>query len=753
MKDIFSYRASQSDDGVYPTWKVVFTPADTLPLPTLYTDMAADIDRHLLPTALLIIVRDDVFDHAKKQIQASGHASDDWRIDTNTVPLVLLGLDRRGKCARTVRIGKAAAPTIDEDLFASLLHQGLREIFVRRGALIRAEDGQHFVHPSGKHSQAFIRAANVFVDGPETMFVAACLLACVPEQTRDLWIDTSSIASVAHAFALLRHLLAPDLPIPTISSFSSWRAISQEQSIPRTPHRAALVSATTSGNLARRLVSDQGFRADEVVTLFSFAKAGTPPIVCDLSADKVFWAGAEPMVSAEYREGKCALCDAQSRPIRFVGDQFLADSVCYEPIAILRDDAPKSLREFMQNYHGHEGFGLRAVDDDGDTFRQVGIDPARLLAVDRFQTRFKAAVHRHAPRHLTALVHLDDEASGKLAAEFLKVSDNHDTSPIAAQDLRSLAKSGALDGGIVVIAGSVGQGHDLDGISRDLRDPFGETPRTYIIGFSKHSHTDRSKQLVNNLKFNSLSASGQGYEHVVRPIESLILPDRPARSAWEAEFKLLSLLLEDATDAGDSRETDFLDARLDRLRETGSLAVEELFLSSPDGHPLELRDTFAFWKRDLYRSVSQGDVVFTMASVLENLRYGDAPKLVSDSFTQRVIDPGMFGRYNDGVIQASLLRCALPQELYYASMPQLSRQMADLVKRTFVAKPPANEGSLEFLLAIALGRLRLTASDTREVVDASVHLPYPAAALRKRILETPPDELALVRPTGARKSL
>lgn len=137
--------------------------------------------------------------------------------------------------------------TTISDCFASLLHQRLRKIFARRGALIRAEDGQHFDHPSGKRSPAFIRAATTLVDGPETLFTAACLLAHVPPQTRSLWIETAPIVSVAHAFALLQFQLAPDLPVPTISSFSSWKALSQQHPIPRAPNRAASVSPTTSG--------------------------------------------------------------------------------------------------------------------------------------------------------------------------------------------------------------------------------------------------------------------------------------------------------------------------------------------------------------------------------------------------------------------------------------------------------------------------------------------------------------------------
>lgn len=740
MKDIFSYRAYRSTRDVYPTWKVIFTTAAEAPLTSIFSDMSDDVDRHLLPAAILLIVRRNVHEKVLTQLRDSGASADDWRIDIDKVPLQVVSFDQDGSFSAIASVGEASTEVSEEQL-RSLMHQGLRDIFVRRGALIQAEDGQHFIHPSGKHSQAFIRAANTLVDGPETMFIASCLLRHVPAPTRYLWVDTSSIGSLAQAFSFLRFQLAPELPVPTVSSFSSWKAISGG-SIPRVQHRAALISATTSGNLARRLVSDQSFKAEEVITLFSFAKTPTDPVVCDLSEDPVIHRGRR--VDTEYKEGRCALCDAQSRPIRFVGDQFLADAVRYDPVVIVRDDAPKGLREFMDAYHGHAGLGLRTAKDTGDSFRMVDIDPIRLSTTGRFKDKFNAAVERHAPRHLRALVHLDDEASEALATQFLTSAGFNPDRMIAAGSLQSRELDADAGGGVVVVAGKAGRGHDLDGISRDLRDPFGETPRTYLIGFTKHSHSDRWKQLTNNLRFNSRSARGKGYEHVVRALETMVLPDGDERTAWEGELGLLKGFRDDP-DFLSATEQDqgTIDARIDDLQRGGILVTDRLFLPSPEGAQLALRDTFAFWDRNAARAVSQGDVVFTIASVLENLRFGSSPKLVSDPFVQRVIDPGMFGRYNDGVIQASLLRCALPHEIYYASTPSLSQQMADLVKRIFAATSPANEAGLEFLLALATGRLRLSAPDTREVAAAWSGTSHLGALLKRRISKKPVEELAL----------
>ncbi|MBS1043576.1 hypothetical protein [Gluconobacter cerinus] len=751
MNNIYSFRARKNSTDPYPTWKVIFTTSEDLPVTNVQESLAEDIGRYLLPTAVIIIVRNNVHAQVVEKVRTTGLSQTDWRINADKVPLLILGFIANGECHNQTSAGTAHL-TITQEQFDDVMNQGLCDIFFQRGALIKAEGGQHFVHPSGKHSQAFIRAANAFIDGAETMFAAACLLSKIPPNMRWLWIDTSSISNLAYAFALLRNLLAPSLTVPTITSFSSWKAVTENFEFPALPERAVLISATTSGNLAGRLIIDHGFNQSEVITLFSLAPTSKGIVVCDLRRDDRSGMTSASVAAPEYREGNCPLCDAQSRPIRFVGDQFLADSVQYETVEILRDDAPKSLRDFMQDYYGNNAFGLR-TSNGSDTLAHVDLDPKALIETKRFKDRFKAAVARYAPRQLTALVYENDAAGEALAETFCEIVQDEAITPMKAEDLHTLGlrenkvepERNVNNGSVFVLAGSVGQGHVLDGISRDLRDPFGERPRTYLIGFSKHSHTQRSKQLIKNLEFNSELAAGKGFKHVVCSLESLVIPDEVVRSAWEVELSLLKTLIEDTETSQKNQEiTVILESRKNRLLRTGNIAFNELFWTSPEGKALSLRDTFAFWTRG-DREPSQGDVIFTIASVLENLRSGSRRKLVSDSFTQRVIDPGMFGRFNDGVIQASLLRCALPHELYYASRSDLSGQMASLILRVFSSKAPANEGSFEFLLAIACGRLRLTASDTEKVARAAMELPLPAKIFADRILSMKPENLSILR--------
>lgn len=132
---------------------------------------------------------------------------------------------------------------------------------------------------------------------------------------------------------------------------------------------------------------------------------------------------------------------------------------------------------------------------------------------------------------------------------------------------------------------------------------------------------------------------------------------------------------------------------------------------------MALRRNFAYWRPDKQtlpgkHACSQADVFVTVAALLEHLRSGSATppegRLVNDAQSQSVLSPENFARFNDGVIQASFLRAALPVELNYAASPEQSHSMAGLILRmTDLHDRPQGEGLCEFLLALRLDRLLL----------------------------------------------
>ena len=131
-----------------------------------------------------------------------------------------------------------------------------------------------------------------------------------------------------------------------------------------------------------------------------------------------------------------------------------------------------------------------------------------------------------------------------------------------------------------------------------------------------------------------------------------------------------------------------------------------------------------FWPKSLPEKPGhrQADVYFTISSVLQRLRANafvpSERRIISNWFQQTLLAPGNFGRFNDDVIQASLLRAAYPYELNFADTVAESREMGRLIRRVILAsQSPRGGAASEFLLALATRRLQLCKDDVDYVLE------------------------------------
>jgi hypothetical protein len=84
------------------------------------------------------------------------------------------------------------------------------------------------------------------------------------------------------------------------------------------------------------------------------------------------------------------------------------------------------------------------------------------------------------------------------------------------------------------------------------------------------------------------------------------------------------------------------------------------------------------------------------------------------------LDPENFARFNEGIIQAALLRAALPSELDYRGDIDASAYMVTFLKRIAAKFDEPQIATLEFLAAIATKRLQLNPEDTTLVSTAFI---------------------------------
>jgi len=265
-----------------------------------------------------------------------------------------------------------------------------------------------------------------------------------------------------------------------------------------------------------------------------------------------------------------------------------------------------------------------------------------------------------------------------------------------------------------VVAGAITYGRQLLSVSRELRCISDLASITYLVGFSKLPTNESKEQLKKDL------CQG-GHEFIVLQECQLPRVKENTLTAWDWEVEQLKKYSGSDPLSGEVEELPPLLLERIKLLESDSTGLDRLFLPNPTGNTLTLRRTFAFWSdlglEDRLSNANQSDVYWTIQSLLHDLRLKSDENGLASTYHTTLISPACFDRYNDGVIQACLLRSAKPVELNYAVDEEFSKQMTDVLF-SVLSNWSNNQGeaALEFLLALWLGRLQLLETHVDELL-------------------------------------
>ena len=604
-----------------------------------------------------------------------------------------------------------------------LMQVGLFRIFHRRNGILPGSAGHHYVKPSGKHSDRFIRTANVLVSGAEVNFIAAALLPLIEKGTERFYCDTAAIAVVAYAVCNLRKMMDAAAPFPVVDSFRSYEGAKIDELV-NADTAVFLISSSTSGDLARVLSISRGVRPGRIVTLFSchdISRDAIGETLCDLlrppqdlDEERIL-----PIKSYDAERGECDLCRRKSVPVRILGDQFLVGELQVRSIAIRQVDAPPWLAPFMR---GNAGRGVvRCYYDHADITNQmeVWLDMDRAGLGKAFeqetdaQKRFLRIVDKGVPATTSVVVHLDDTASVTMAKAIVSHVSRESRGEVqicSAGDVLRAAFSRRREGAVVVTASAIASGRGLMAINQALRGQFPLSALVFVVGVARTRTSAIFKQIQSNLTLSEMY--GRYDFHYV---DHVCVPDQPhANLSWESETDLWKKMIEAYSEKPDFPRG-WIERRLHELGAASSVEVrglqQNVLLKSPwTEEELRLRPNFAFWPFE-YSSdaVTQADVYLTIASVLHSLREREGTDgLRQYEHSRALISPRMFDRFNDGVIQGCLLRAATPAELSYDLRFEDSDVMRQVVQNTFAfAGGQRGEAACEFLVAIATGRLTM----------------------------------------------
>jgi hypothetical protein len=716
MNPTFLNRFEKVVDEVPVDVPTAFVGVDNLDGLTIGEPIEREVEARLSPDELVLVARAP---EAKRLAAEIATSREFRRMRERLGPraaITVIGFDARGVESERIEVVPGdvrSGISLDE-----LVRRGITAIFRERGGFVESTASYHFRNPSGRHTSRFIRLSNLLVYHCEISFIALALLGSIPCDARLVYVDTPSLFAVVAALNEHRMALDRKLPILVADSFRSYEEVDTYE-FTDVATATAIISASSSGTLAKR-VEARGLHASRIVHALYLGKV-VPGVnfAVDLGSDPDSNPGGLQTERTTFDDaGVCELCQEGSTPIPLRGDQFDIAPPQPKALTVKVTHAPKGLAQTMARLVGSGCFQVFASSD-----RQLGVDAAALLATKAFDDRLAYFVHRDIPpvRHIL----LADAEARPLAERVAAIAGvtaaYHDRE---ATDALEAALKADPRGALLVVSTIIGSGRVLLDISRDLRPFCSDRPIIYLVGLARTESQAAVEILRRDIEMTKCPVP-----HPLAIVERIELPGTDFANSWARELTFLNL-------QGGTSLSAALAARRDRLGESSRPMIDDLFMANDHGLRLELRPGFAFWPEALARRPhAQSDVFVTVAAVLQQLRNvdrGEGDALVTNWFQQTLLSPGNFGRYNDGIIQASLLRAARPTELDFADDASLSRDAGRIIRR-IVGDPmrARGEAAAEFLIAIGSGRLKLDRADLDVVLQTVPGAPPIVEELRQ----------------------
>ena len=597
--------------------------------------------------------------------------------------------------------------------YRNLVEKGFIHIFVKRNLVMESSANYHFVKPSGKHTNKFIKAANIMESGAEISFIAIHLLEKIHHQIDNIYTDTAGIFPVAYElFAIYNRFKHPCLGF--IDSFASYEGLAS-YNFKGNSKTLVLISASTSNDLARELNSYIGLEKATILSLFSSAYDvdDRQTLVSFKHYSDSYKLDMFSNFSSQ-KEHECELCLYEhSIPLSLSNSQFVFEVPNTELYLPLAKDSNSTLKQLISSYKDTGVFKCLYDGLSGQTtpVPEYFIDLSKLTLTDDFKNDVRNTIIRSFPLSTDLIVYANDQGAKELALLVQQAASdlgkNVSVVPISQFQTKEPKE------GIVVIAGSIQSGKSLLDISRKLRK-HEKLPITYLVGFAKYNDPVSYSKLKNDLVFNNGNKSLGRHKFVA--IREVMLPINEHRiNSWEREKEILKKIA--AISSFPQKHLQLIGAREKFLRRANSPEVqgvgEVLFYSRPDNTEMKLGPTFAFWnERDTKEVFShQATVYYTISSLLQSLRYPSQERPMAPlggGYIVKQLNPLLFDRFNEGIIHASFLRAAKPRELDYSADDASSSIIGSLIIR--MLNEPDNdtsEGLPEFLMALCTKKLQI----------------------------------------------
>jgi hypothetical protein len=311
---------------------------------------------------------------------------------------------------------------------------------------------------------------------------------------------------------------------------------------------------------------------------------------------------------------------------------------------------------------------------------------------------------------ILALADEDSRALAKFAAGRILSRAVHDEErdlwvhPEYSTELEELPRNST----VLICAGVIASGRTLLSMNRELRSLPDGVDTAYLLGVA-HPDVTGWDILQKTLGVRSTDEKNRvGYGWLL-PRE-LRQPGMP--NAWGREHRVLEVVDEWLSHQPDADALS--NAILGRYTMLSNLDTNTLFAGASDDAIWKLNRRFALWKEDwkthprttaLDVQPTHAEVMVTVAHLMfESRRSNNSLDHVRGTTKRHgyALNPAMFDRFNDPMLQAAILRCAELGELDYGTSIEPSRIFADIVLYALQhVTEQGGDSSYEFLLALA----------------------------------------------------
>lgn len=648
--------------------------------------------------------------------------------------LMIYEYDSEGNCT----LIEGEKPKNESKFISHLLRSGSTVIFKNNGGLVESTPDHHFVFPSNKHCSKFIRTGNVLINQSEIFFLAVQLL----KHTKDkniIYCDTSSINVLPYSVFEIRRRFKLDFDCPVVHSFESYDVFeTSKDSFPS--ESLILISSSTSGNIIDRILKEKRADKGQIQVIYFLGSNvkflnHSANIICNLTKDSDFQLGEEEFETYNNPDD-CKLCKNHSRPINIRGDVFLTVQPKVEThlLTIKPEYFSKSIAIFAEHYCSNlpnEGvIRVYYKDNFPDANYEVYFDIVYLLNnLTKFK-RFYEALNRHIDKYIPAntkyLLHLPDIGSEELAKHILTKIPSSINAELIKLDSDFTSKITEESGTVVIVASCITTGKKLLQISRLMRN-MEKLNLVYFVGIYRPVNEKFSTDLISDLK----KGKDKSDERPFVAVETIYCSIQQTETSWELEKVFLEEFIGSLDEDKEPEVFTYVNERISILLENKRMRglSNDVFLKTIDKQDLRLRKNFAFWTSFTYdeKEIAQSEVYFTISTIISNLeqkQINSHPSLKQTNYVRNMLSPRNFHRFNDGIIQASLLRTSKTEYFAYDLNSELSLQMKEFLLSIIDNYNSADgEALMEFLLAIGIKRLKMKKEDLHEVLNKAICCP------------------------------